>query len=62
MKKNINAKTEEILISKMRYISKNEGLSYPQAVTTAIHEYITRYEKIHGRIKDEDILQMELFL
>lgn len=62
MKKNVNAKVEELLVDKLRVVAKNEGFSYPQAVAIALHQYIKAYEKKNGEISNQDILQMQLFL
>lgn len=61
MKKNVNTMVEESMINKLKVIAEKSSLSYPDIVRLALHHYILTYEKGNGKIKPEELLQIQMF-
>ena len=47
--------------AKLQIIAKREGRGAPDVFRAAMLMYIEKYEDKHGRIKEEEVNQMQLF-
>jgi len=57
----VNTKIEAEMKAKLEIIGKKSSLSYADVVRMALFEYISKFEKMNGKITPEEINQILSF-
>ena len=60
MKPLINVRVEATMKAKLEIIADRSSLSLPNLLQLCFLEYITRWEKEHGKISHEDVNKQQL--
>lgn len=60
-KETVCVKVESTMKAKMQIIAKREGRGVPDVYRAAMLAYIEKHEDKYGRIKEEEVNQMQLF-
>ena len=60
-KQTVCVKMESVMKAKLQIIAKREGRGTPDVFRAAMLAYIEKYEDKYGRIKEEEVNQMQLF-